>query len=295
MADAPDTPATTDTQPESTQQALRATRPGGNVGVPHSVEIDGEELFYSHVGMRGGPAPVRRFLPDLITRVLAGRIAPDKGLRPDPAPRPGRRATGPWTNAAPSRRCYAPDPEAVASVGAGPSHDQPTDPGGAGDDPMTTWTTDELDIEAADELEMAPLRRDSTPRGLVPIWVVRDGDNLYVRSYRGRGGSWYRAARANGADGLVAVGFEVRTTARPAGRATAPATRRRHTTGTDPGSRLPPPWWSGRAPRRHRRPSNDRRPPRPVWARPATDQRRCRWTSRRRSATLPPHPRLVSS
>jgi threonine dehydrogenase-like Zn-dependent dehydrogenase len=67
--------------PESMRQALHATRPGGNVGfvgVPHGVEINGEELFYSHVALRGGPAPVRRFLPDLVERVLAGRIAPGK-------------------------------------------------------------------------------------------------------------------------------------------------------------------------------------------------------------------------
>ncbi|MFH8569948.1 zinc-dependent alcohol dehydrogenase family protein [Streptomyces sp. NPDC017993] len=67
--------------PESTQQALRSTRPGGNVGfvgVPHGVEIDGEELFFSHVALRGGPAPVRRFLPDLINRVFEGRIDPGK-------------------------------------------------------------------------------------------------------------------------------------------------------------------------------------------------------------------------
>ncbi|MFD4553172.1 zinc-dependent alcohol dehydrogenase family protein [Streptomyces sp. NPDC058469] len=66
---------------ESMLQALRSARPGGNVGfvgVPHDVEINGEELFYSHVGLRGGPAPVRRFLPDLIERVLDGRINPGK-------------------------------------------------------------------------------------------------------------------------------------------------------------------------------------------------------------------------
>jgi len=67
--------------PESMRQALHSTRPGGNVGfvgVPHGVQVDGEELFYSHAGLRGGPAPVRRFLPDLITRVLDGRINPGK-------------------------------------------------------------------------------------------------------------------------------------------------------------------------------------------------------------------------
>ncbi|MGO4427733.1 IMP dehydrogenase, partial [Streptomyces sp. MCAF7] len=67
--------------PESMQQALLSTRPGGNVGfvgVPHGVAIDGEQLFYSHVGLRGGPAPVRGYLPDLIQRVFEGRIDPGK-------------------------------------------------------------------------------------------------------------------------------------------------------------------------------------------------------------------------
>jgi threonine dehydrogenase-like Zn-dependent dehydrogenase len=66
---------------ESMRQALHSARPGGTVGfvgVPHGVLIDGSELFRSHVGLRGGPAPVRRFLPDLVDRVLAGRIDPGK-------------------------------------------------------------------------------------------------------------------------------------------------------------------------------------------------------------------------
>ncbi|QFU91785.1 zinc-dependent alcohol dehydrogenase family protein [Amycolatopsis sp. YIM 10] len=66
---------------QAMRQALRSARPGGNVGfvgVPHEVAIDGQELFFSHVGLRGGPAPVRRYLPDLIDRVLAGRIDPGK-------------------------------------------------------------------------------------------------------------------------------------------------------------------------------------------------------------------------
>ncbi|MFI9833277.1 zinc-dependent alcohol dehydrogenase family protein [Streptomyces sp. NPDC051913] len=66
---------------QSMQQALRATRPGGNVGfvgVPHDVAFDGQELFFSHVGLRGGPAPVRGYLPDLIQRVFEGRIDPGK-------------------------------------------------------------------------------------------------------------------------------------------------------------------------------------------------------------------------
>jgi threonine dehydrogenase-like Zn-dependent dehydrogenase len=66
---------------ESMRQALRSARPGGGVGfvgVPHGVAVDGQELFSSHVGLRGGPAPVRRYLPDLIDRVLTRRIDPGR-------------------------------------------------------------------------------------------------------------------------------------------------------------------------------------------------------------------------
>jgi threonine dehydrogenase-like Zn-dependent dehydrogenase len=66
---------------ESMMQAIRSTRPGGSVsyvGVPHGVSLDGTELFYTHVHLHGGPAPVRRFLPDLIDLVWTGRINPGK-------------------------------------------------------------------------------------------------------------------------------------------------------------------------------------------------------------------------
>ena len=62
-------------------QAIRSTRPGGSVGyvgVPHDVELQGEELFYSHVRLHGGPAPVRRYLPQLIDLVMKGAIDPGK-------------------------------------------------------------------------------------------------------------------------------------------------------------------------------------------------------------------------
>ncbi|MFJ9154920.1 DUF2255 family protein [Streptomyces sp. NPDC102270] len=71
---------------------------------------------------------------------------------------------------------------------------------------MTKWTNDELDrIAAADELEMVPRRGDGTLRGPVPIWVVRDGDDLYVRSFRGTDGGWWRTARA-GHEGHIRSG-----------------------------------------------------------------------------------------
>jgi threonine dehydrogenase-like Zn-dependent dehydrogenase len=66
---------------ESMLQAIRATRPGGHVGyvgVAHDVALPGMELFFSHVHLHGGPAPVRRFLPDLIDRIWSRRIEPGK-------------------------------------------------------------------------------------------------------------------------------------------------------------------------------------------------------------------------
>ncbi|MEW6636718.1 MAG: DUF2255 family protein [Actinomycetota bacterium] len=71
---------------------------------------------------------------------------------------------------------------------------------------MTAWTSDELDkIGRADELQVAPARRDGTLRTPVTIWVVRLSDDLYVRSWRGRGGSWFRAARTRG-EGHISAG-----------------------------------------------------------------------------------------
>jgi hypothetical protein len=59
---------------------------------------------------------------------------------------------------------------------------------------MSDWTAEELDtIGAADELEIAALRPDGTLRPATTIWVVRVGDDLYVRSYRGRSGAWFRS------------------------------------------------------------------------------------------------------
>lgn len=66
---------------ESMRQALQSARPGamvGYVGVPHGVEFDGQSLFFAQVGMLGGPAPVRRFLPHLMDLVLTRKINPGK-------------------------------------------------------------------------------------------------------------------------------------------------------------------------------------------------------------------------
>ncbi len=66
---------------ESMMQAIRSTRPGGHVGyvgVSHDVSLPGEELFFSHVHLHGGPAPVRRFLPDLLHLIGSRHINPGK-------------------------------------------------------------------------------------------------------------------------------------------------------------------------------------------------------------------------
>jgi threonine dehydrogenase-like Zn-dependent dehydrogenase len=66
---------------ESMLQAIGATRPGGHVGyvgVAHGVELPGEELFFSQVHLHGGPAPVRRFLPELVELIWNHKIDPGK-------------------------------------------------------------------------------------------------------------------------------------------------------------------------------------------------------------------------
>jgi threonine dehydrogenase-like Zn-dependent dehydrogenase len=66
---------------ESMQQAIGVARPGGfvsYVGVPHGVTLDGQRLFFSHVHLHGGPAPVRRYLPQLMDLVLYRKVDPGK-------------------------------------------------------------------------------------------------------------------------------------------------------------------------------------------------------------------------
>ena len=62
---------------------------------------------------------------------------------------------------------------------------------------MTTWTSDELNkIGKAEELQIASLRSDGRLRKLVTIWVVRLGDDLYVRSVNGRTSAWFRGVQS---------------------------------------------------------------------------------------------------
>jgi hypothetical protein len=74
---------------------------------------------------------------------------------------------------------------------------------------MTAWTNDELTkIGTAEELQIASQRRNGTLRNPVTVWVVRHGDDLYVRSVRGRTGAWFRGAQARHEGHISAGGVE---------------------------------------------------------------------------------------
>ena len=74
---------------------------------------------------------------------------------------------------------------------------------------MSAWTSDELSrIEAAEELDLASVRPDGRLRNPVTMWVVRRGDDLYVRSVNGRESSWFRGARARHEGHIQAGGVD---------------------------------------------------------------------------------------
>lgn len=74
---------------------------------------------------------------------------------------------------------------------------------------MTAWASDDLSkIGAAEELEIASLRRDGTLRHPVTIWVVRNGDDLYIRSVNGRTASWFRGTQVRHEGRIWAGGVE---------------------------------------------------------------------------------------
>jgi hypothetical protein len=76
-------------------------------------------------------------------------------------------------------------------------------------DAVTSWTTDELELIAgARELELAPLGSDGVLRKPVTIWVVRQGDDLYVRSWRGPGSAWLRRVHSTHEGHIRAGGVE---------------------------------------------------------------------------------------
>ena len=84
---------------------------------------------------------------------------------------------------------------------------------------MTAWNSDELvKIGAAEEVQIAPLQRDGTLRKPVTVWVVRHGDDLYVRSVRGRSGQWFRGTQERHEGRLRAGGVQRDVTFADTGR-----------------------------------------------------------------------------
>jgi hypothetical protein len=74
---------------------------------------------------------------------------------------------------------------------------------------MTAWTSDELTkIAESDELQLASLRRDGTLRRPVTIWVVPNGDDLYVRSVNGPESAWFRSTRVRRQGRISAGGVD---------------------------------------------------------------------------------------
>ena len=74
---------------------------------------------------------------------------------------------------------------------------------------MTAWTNDELTrIASADELQIAPRRRDGTLRNPRTIWVVRHDDDLYIRSVDGRTSAWFRGAQVRHEANIQAGGVD---------------------------------------------------------------------------------------
>ena len=75
---------------------------------------------------------------------------------------------------------------------------------------MTSWSADQLDrIDAEDELRIASYRADGTLRAYKRIWVVRVGDELYVRSVNGRSADWFRHVAAAGRGRIRCAGMEL--------------------------------------------------------------------------------------
>jgi hypothetical protein len=78
---------------------------------------------------------------------------------------------------------------------------------------MNSWTSDELNkIRTAEELQLSSVRRDGTLRKPVTMWVVRCGDDLYVRSVNGRSSSWFRGAQTRHEAHIRAGGVEKTST-----------------------------------------------------------------------------------
>ena len=158
---------------QSTITALDIVRPGGavgRVGVPQEESIPdvaADLLRQRHDQRRPGAGP--RLHRGAAAGRPRGQDRARPRLRPGHEPRRGARRL--------------------------PRDERPRGDQGH-DRAMSTWAGDDLErIGAAEELELASVRDDGTLRDPVTMWVVRHGDDLYVRSVKGRGSSWFRGAQ----------------------------------------------------------------------------------------------------
>jgi hypothetical protein len=162
-------------------------------------------LFFRNVGWQGGPAPARLYIPDLLDDVLSGALNP--GTVPD----------------------YETDLEHVADAYAAMDERRAIKSlirvGSLWEEAsMITWTAQELDqVGQAEELQLATGRHQGGVSRYVTMWVVRAGDDLYVRSAHGPDNPWYRRARAAKAGRIRAGGLERAVTFEPADAAVSGA------------------------------------------------------------------------
>ena len=160
---------------QSVATALAITRPGsmvGIVGVPHGVDAS----IADTIGLRGGVAPARAYTPELLDDVLEGRINPGRVFD------------------------FETDLDGVAEAYAAMNERRAIKSliriGTKGDALMTKWTSDQLDkVGKAEEVQVASVRRDGRLGKPVTVWVARRGDDLYLRSVRGRKGYWFRSTQ----------------------------------------------------------------------------------------------------
>jgi hypothetical protein len=160
--------------------------------------LDGERLFFSHMHLHGGPAPVRRYLPELIELVLNGKIEPDKVFDLT-LPLDGvAKATAQWTNAGRSRRFCARMERVRKST-------------------MSTSQKYELSrIIETHDLHISPFR-EGGKTSVTPTWIwsVAVDDGVFVPAYNGKGSRWYKAAMRQGAVRITAAGMTKNVTFEP--------------------------------------------------------------------------------
>jgi hypothetical protein len=175
------------------ETAISVARAGsmvGFVGVPHGVELPISQMFFRTVGVRGGGAPVRVYLPELLDDVLAGNIDPGRVLD------------------------YETDLDGIGDAYAAMNERRAIKSlVRVGNDLMSTWTDVDLAPFAdAQEIDIAPVRRNGELRAPTIIWGVRVGDAFYVRAAGEANQGWHGIARTSRRAQISAAGAQADVT-----------------------------------------------------------------------------------